>query len=147
MLFVENVTIPELLESVYNQINSLLASFKNNNRNKREAKNNDENKMDCKTFLKVLDLFEQLQKVAKDPALIVSNHQEIEKLSNEIQMYSAFPVISQESCQNLESSIHQSINQKVRSTKTFLGKFQRSRIVISDPVRIDKFHYLFQTFT
>ena len=138
--------MPELLESVYDQVNSLVASFKNNNRNKREAKNNDENKMDCKTFLKVLDLFEQLQKAAKDPALIVSNHQEIEKLSNEIQMYSAFPVISQESCQNLDSSINQSINQKVRSTKTFLGKFQRSRLVISD-LRIDKFHYIFQTFT
>ena len=111
-----------------------MTSFKDNNRNKRETKNNDGNKIDCKTFLKVLNLFEQLQKVAKNPALIVSNHQKIEKLSNEIQMYSAFPVIYQESCQNLESSIHQSINQKVRSTKTFLGKFQRSRIVISDPV-------------
>ena len=130
-LFVENVTIPELLESVYDQINSLVASFKNNNRNKREAKNNDGNKMDCKTFLKVLDLFEQLQKVAKDPAMIIRNRQEIEKLSNEIQMHSASHLISQESCQSLESSIHLSIIQKVKSTKSFLGKFQRLRLVIS----------------
>ena len=135
MLFVENVNIPELLESVYDQVNSLVASFKNNNRNECEAINNDGNKSpNCKTIQNVLNLFEQLQKIAKDPTMIVSNHQEIEKLSNEIQMYSAFPVISQESCQNLDSSINQSINQKVRSTKTFLGKFQSSTLVISDPV-------------
>ena len=120
--------MPELLESVYDQVNSLVASFKNNNRNECEAINNDGNKSpNCKTIQNVLNLFEQLQKIAKDPTMIVSNHQDIEKLSNEIQMYSAFPVISQESCQNLESSIQQSINQKVKSTKTFLGKFQRSR--------------------
>ena len=130
--------MPELLDSVYDQVNSLVASFKNNDRNIHEAKNIDGSNMDCKTFQegfqKILNLFEQLQKIAKDPTMIVSNHQEIEKRSNEIQMYSAFPVISQESCQNLDSSINQSINQKVRSTKTFLGKFQRSRLVISDPV-------------
>ena len=122
LLFVVKVTILELLESVFDQIHSLVAAFKNNNRSKREVKTNDVQKMDCKTFLKVLDLFEQLQNLAKGPEMIVSNHQKIEKLSNEIQMYSTSHAISQESCQHLNSSIISSINQKLKSTESFLGK-------------------------
>ena len=122
LLFVVKVTILELLESVFDQIHSLVAAFKNNNRSKREVKTNDVQKMDCKTFLKVLDLFEQLQNLAKGPEMIVSNHQKIEKLSNEIQMYSASREITQELCQNLNSSFISSINQKLKSTESFLGK-------------------------
>ena len=122
LLFLEKVAVPELLNSVFDQIDSLLAAFKNNNRDKRDAEKNDGTEMDCNTFLKVLDMYEQLQNLTKSPQMIASNHQEIEKLSNDIQMYSTYDGISQESCQTLDTSILESINQKVESTESSLGK-------------------------
>ena len=80
--------------------------------------------MDCHTFLKVLDLYEQLQNLTKSPQMIASNHQKIEKLSNDIQMYSTFDGISKESCQSLDSSVLETINQKVEATESSLGKSQ-----------------------
>ena len=120
----EKVAVPELLNLVFNQIESLLYAFKSNDRNKRETdmEKNDEMQMDCETFLKVLELYEKLQNLTKTPQMISSNHLEIEKLSNDIQMYSTYDGISRESCQTLDSSQIQSINQKVESTESSLGK-------------------------
>ena len=100
-----------------------MAAFKNKNRDKRETEEDDGTEMDCQTFLKVLDLYDKLQSLTKSPQMIASNHQEIEKLSNDIQMYSTFDGISQDSCQSLDSSILESINQKVKSTESSLGKY------------------------
>ena len=110
------------MNSVFDQIDSLLAAFKSNNRDKREAEKNDGREMDCQTFLKVLDLYEELQNLTKSPQMIASNHQKIEKLSNDIQMYSTYDGISQESCQTLDFLILESINQKVESTESSLSK-------------------------
>lgn len=121
-IFIEKVAVPELLNSVYNQIDLLLTAFKKAGRNKRDTESGGNEKMDCQTFLKVLELYEKLKNFTTTPQSIANNHQEIEKISNDIQMYSTFEGISRESCEALDASILQSINQKVESTKSSLGK-------------------------
>ena len=78
--------------------------------------------MDCQTFLNVLNLYEKLQNLTRTPEMIASNHQQIQKLSNDIQMYSTFDGISKESCKKLDASLIESLNQKVESTESSLGK-------------------------
>lgn len=78
--------------------------------------------MDCKTFLDVLSSYEKLQSLTTTPKMIKDNKQEIEKISNEIQMYSTYDSISQTSCEKLDQT---AIKQKVQSAKSSLGKEHR----------------------
>ena len=78
--------------------------------------------MDCKTFLKVLSSYEKLQSLITTPKMIKDNKQEIEKLSNEIQMYSTYDSISRASCEKLDQT---AVKEKVQSAKRSLGKEYR----------------------
>ena len=115
----EQVPLSQLLTFVYNQINALLVAFISQpKREKREAKK----EMECNTFIKVLSSYEKLQSLTTTPQMIKDNEQEVEKLSNDIQMYSAYDGVAKKSCEKLDPY---AINQKVQFTKSSLGKEPR----------------------
>ena len=75
--------------------------------------------MDCKTFLNVLTSYEKLKLLTSTPQMIKDNKQEIEKISNDIQMYSTFDDISRKSCEIMDQSI---LNEKLQATESSLGR-------------------------
>ena len=112
----ETVPVPELLTSVYGQMEKLMASFKMDDlqRKKREAKQ----EMDCQSFLDLLSLYQELKPLIETPEKIRENQEKIQELSNDIQMYSTFEGVSQETCNQVDQSI---LKEKVQSTKDSLG--------------------------
>ena len=112
----EHVPVSQLLHFVYDQINTLLSKF---NTQPIRAKREENKQMDCKAFLNVLSIYEKLQLLTSTPQTIKDNKQEIEKISNDIQMYSTFDGISRKSCENMNQSI---INEKVQATQSSLGR-------------------------
>ena len=109
----------ELLDSVYNQMNSLLGTFKQQTkRKKREAKA----KMDCETIIKVLSLYEELNPLISTAGNMTmqSNLKKIQELSNKIQMYSTFDGVSDNAC---DGDDHSALKEKVNSLQTSLGNF------------------------
>lgn len=98
-------------------MDSLLNAFNQQpKREKRDAKA----EMDCKTFLKVLSLYEELEPLISTTENIKKegNLVKIQQISNEIQMYSTYGGISQETCSDEERS---NLTQKVDSVKSSLG--------------------------
>jgi hypothetical protein len=122
-VFVEHVAVPDLLNSVYNQIDSLLNAFnQQSERKKREAKP----LMDCKTFVKVLSLYEELKPLISTTDAIKkkNNLMKIQQISNKIQMYSAYDGISEETCKDEDQS---TITLIVDSVKSSLGNIYRHK--------------------
>ena len=116
MSFTETVPVPELLTSVYGQMEKLMASFNMDDlkRKKREAKK----EMDCQSFLDLLSLYEELKPLIATPKQIQENQEKIQTLSNDIQMYSTFEGVSLKSCEQVDQSV---LKAKVQFTENSLG--------------------------
>ena len=111
------VAAPELLDSVYNQVGSLINAYKKqSNREKRETNLKE---MDCQLFLDLLNLFRNLKDLTSTSQMIMKNQEQIQKIANSIQMYSIFDGISHESCYNVNQT---ELQTNVDSAENLLGK-------------------------
>ena len=91
-----------LLRSVHREIESLILAFETQQqrRFRREVKK----EMNCRTFLGILQWYENLTKLIDTPELVEKNLGVIQKISNAIQsnlMYSRFNF---QSCESLDQS-------------------------------------------
>ena len=97
----------------------LLTSFKLEDLNKNRKKRDSEQEMDCGTFMNLLSLYDELKPLIATPQSIQQNQEKIQKLANDMQMYSTFEGVSAESCDKLNQTL---LFEKVQSTKSSLGK-------------------------
>ena len=125
LIFTEAVPVPELLNSVYGQMEKLLTSFRLEDLNKKRKKRESSQEMDCGTFLNLLSLYDELKPLIATPQSIQQNQEKIQKLANDMQMYSTFKGVSAESCDKLNQTV---LFEKVQSTKSSLGKNKSSYI-------------------
>ena len=117
-IFIESVAVPELLSSVYHQIDSLLSSYNlKSKREKREA-NTSLKEMDCQLFIEMLSLFEILKDLTSSAEMIIEKQEKIQETANSIQMFSIFNGISIQSCENINQS---KLEASVNSAKNSLG--------------------------
>ena len=119
LIFAEAVPVPELLNSVYGQMEKLLTSFKLEDLSKNRRKRESEQEMDCGAFLNLLSLYDELKPLIATPQSIQQNQEKIQKLANDMQMYSTFEGVSAESCDKINQTV---LFEKVQSTKSSLGK-------------------------
>ena len=122
LIFAEAVPVPELLNSVYGQMEKLLTSFRLEDLNKKRKKRESSQEMDCGTFMNLLSLYDELKPLIATPQSIQQNQEKIQKLANDMQMYSIFKGVSAESCDKLNQTV---LFEKVQSTKSSLGNKKR----------------------
>ena len=118
LIFAEAVPVPELLNSVYGQMEKLLTSFKLEDLNKKRKKRESSQEMDCGTFMNLLSLYDELKPLIATPQSIQQNQERIQKLANDMQMYSTFKGVSTKSCDQINQTL---LKEKVQSTKSSLG--------------------------
>ena len=97
----------------------LLTSFRLEDLNKKRKKRESSQEMDCGTFMNLLSLYDELKPLIATPQSIQQNQEKIQKLANDMQMYSTFKGVSAESCDKLNQTV---LFEKVQSTKSSLGK-------------------------
>ena len=97
----------------------LLTSFKLDDLNgKRKKRETAKQEMDCDAFLKLLSLYEKLKPLIATPKSIQENQKEIQKLANDMQMYSTYDRVSTKSCESVDANI---LKSRVQATKSSLG--------------------------
>ena len=116
---IETVTAPELLESVYDQVNSLINAYGKQSKRERRDTKTSLTEMDCQLFVEMLNLFETLKNLTSSSKSIIENQKQIQETANSIQMFSIFDGISMESCKNIEPKI---LEATVKLAKNSLGK-------------------------
>ena len=98
----------------------LLTSFRLDDLNgKRKKRETAKQEMDCGAFLNLLSLYEKLKPLIATPKSIQENQKEIQKLANDMQMYSTYDGVSTKSCESVDPN---TLKSRVQATKSSLGK-------------------------